>query len=345
MKNTEVHLVSYPDGLPTLEHFAVVETELPELKEREILIKNSYVSVDPYMSGRMEEGCESYVEPFGLDEPLEGDAVGEIVASNHPDYQVGEAVAHMLGWRKYAVLNPDEWVSEGPEAVDQFSVLRKVDTDLAPASCYIGALGMPGITAYGGLVYAGEVKSSDTVFVSGAAGAVGSLVGQIAKGRGCTVIGSAGSDEKVRYLTDTLGFDHAYNYKVTTPSEALREFAPEGIDLYFDNVGGEHLEAALAAIRPWGRVVECGYISGYGAPVPPGPKNYWPALFLNITIRGLLAPAYFDKYHELYEEVGNRIKSGEIKFPETILNGIEKTPEAFTGLFTGANLGKMLVKV
>lgn len=345
MRNLEVQLKRYPNRMVTTEDFAVVETQLPDLQDREILVENTYISVDPYMLGRMSE-ADSYVEPFTLNTAMEGDAVGTVIASNHPDFVVGETVAHLLGWRKYAIINPDEWPQPGPDAVDQAAVLRRVDTRLAPASAYLGALGMTGLTAYAGIVYAGEVKNDDVVFVSGAAGAVGSLAGQIAKQRGCTVIGSAGSDEKVKFLCDELGFDAAFNYKTQSPANALPALAPEGISLYFDCVGGDHLEAALDNIRPWGRVVGCGYISSYeSGEVPSGPPNYWPSMERNITIRGMLVPGYYDKWNNLYQDVGNLLKEGKIKSPQTLCGGLDNAVEAFLGLFSGANTGKMLVKV
>ena len=346
MKNREIHLKHYPQGLATEDDFELVETELPELGDREILVKNIYLSVDPYMFGQMIDSDDSYIDPYIPGEAMTGDAVGEVIASNHSDYATGELVAHFEGWREYAIVKVDDYAKPGPEAVDQLAVLRKVDTSIAPASAFIGALGMPGITAYGGIVYAGEIKAGETVFVSGSAGAVGSLVGQIAKNRACKVIGSAGSEEKVRMLKDELGFDEAFNYKTEAPEAALPRLVPEGIDVYFDNVGGDHLEAATQNIRPWGRIVECGYIQDYGdSDLPPGPKDYWGFLALNVTIRGLLAPGYYDKYEELYNEVGGLIKAGKVKIKETIYEGLERMPEAYCGLFKGANTGKMLIKV
>jgi len=344
MKNIEIQLVSRPGGMPSQKNFALVESGMPELQDREILVENEYMSVDPYMRGRMEEG-DSYIEPFKLNAPMEGHAVGKVAVSNHPDYPVDEYVTHMHGWRKYAVLRPDEGSRPG-EVIDAVTILRKVDLTIAPASTFIGVLGMPGLTAYAGIIHAGEVKPTDTVFVSGAAGAVGSLAGQIAKQRGCRVIGSAGSDEKVRVLTEEFGFDMAFNYKKEKLPDALGKAAPDGIDLYFDNVGGDHLEAAMAVMRPLGRIVACGYISSYNdTEIPPGPKNYWLALENQITIRGLLVTDYYHLREAFYREVGPWIRDGRVCYRETVYEGLEKAVDAFLGLFAGANVGKMLVQI
>jgi NADPH-dependent curcumin reductase CurA len=343
--NLEVHLVLRPLGTPTHDNFGLVESKVPGLQVGEILVENEYISVDPYLRGQMDD-IDSYIEPFALDKVMGGDAVGRVIASDHPEYSVGEYVAHMLGWRKYAVIRPDDWAKPGEVGEEAINLLRKVDPELAPASAFIGVLGMPGLTAYAGILYVGAVKPTDVVFVSGAAGAVGSLAGQIAKQRGAMVIGSAGSDEKVRLLTHEFGFDSAFNYKNEAPADAIARLAPEGIDVYFDNVGGDHLEAALAAMRRFGRVVCCGYISSYNeSETPPGPRNFWNVLDQEVTIRGILVPNHYDKWDAFYREVGPWIRDGRVQYRETVFEGLENAVDAFLGLFTGANIGKMLVKI
>ncbi|MCZ9340417.1 NADP-dependent oxidoreductase, partial [Streptomyces sp. TRM76130] len=247
--NREWHLLSRPVGWPKEEDFALVEADVPTPGEGQVLVRNVYVSVDPYMRGRM-SAAKSYVAPYELNQPMQGGAVGEVVASNAEGIAVGDHVLHWLGWREYA-------------AVDARSAV-KVDPEVAPLSTYLGVLGMTGLTAYAGLLRTASFKEGDAVFVSGAAGAVGGQVGQIAKLKGASrVIGSAGSDEKVRLLTEEYGFDAAFNYKDGDVSGQLRAAAPDGVDVYFDNVGGDHLEAAIGSLNRGGRIAVCGMISVY----------------------------------------------------------------------------------
>lgn len=325
----EIRLASRPVGEPTPENFRLAEVEVPDPGPDEVLVRNTYMSVDPYMRGRMND-VKSYVPPFGLDEPMQGGAVGEVVASNAEGLAVGDTVVHMSGWREYAVLH-----GKG---------CKKVPADLQTA--YLGVLGMPGLTAYVGLLDVGELRDGDIVFVSGAAGAVGSLAGQIAKLRGHTVIGSAGGPEKCAFVRDELGFDAAIDYRRGDLPGQLAEVAPKGIDLYFDNVGGDHLEAAIGHMRPHGRIALCGLISMYNATeLPPGPRNMMQVVGRRLTIRGFIVTDHADRMADFEREVGAWVRGGDLVVRETVVDGIERAPEAFLGLLRGANVGKMLVKL
>jgi NADPH-dependent curcumin reductase CurA len=327
----EVQLVARPQGEPKDSDFRLVETDLPEPGEGEVLIKNTWMSVDPYMRGRMND-AKSYVPPFQLDAPLDGGAVGEVVASNSDTLEPGDTVLHSLGWREYAVA-PAKGV-------------RKIDTSLAPAQAYLGVLGMPGLTAYAGLIEVAGLREDDVVFVSGAAGAVGGLAGQIAKQRGHTVIGSAGSPEKVAYVTGELGFDRAFDYHDGPVASLLRDAAPDGIDVYFDNVGTDHLEAAIGALNSFGRVAMCGAISQYNASSPaPGPRNLGLAVGKRLTLRGFIVRDHGHLMPDFLREVGTWLSEGRIKYRETVVEGIENAPDAFIGLLRGENTGKMLVRL
>ena len=289
------------------------------------------MSVDPYMRGRMND-VSSYVPPFALGAPLDGGVVGEVVESGAGEIAPGQRVLHQLGWREYAIVPAEH--------------ARPIDTELAPASAYLGALGMPGFTAYVGLLEIANLRDGDVVFVSAAAGAVGSMAGQIAKARGNRVIGSVGSAEKVAFVTDELGFDAAFNYKDGDVGQLLGEAAPEGIDVYFDNVGGDHLEAAIAALRPFGRVAMCGAISLYNATeLPPGPRNIPMIIGKRLTLRGYIISDHFERMPDFINEVGAWLREGRIRYRETVLEGIERAPEAMIGLLRGENLGKMLVRI
>ena len=327
----EVRLKSRPTGMPQTSNFELAEVAVPEADYGEVLVRNHYMSVDPYMRGRMYDR-KSYVPPFQVGEVLQGGAVGEVVASNNEQFPVGSFVQSNLGWREYAVSR-----GEG---------LTLVDPKLAPLSAYLGVLGMPGMTAYVGLFNAASMKDGETVFVSGAAGAVGSLAGQIAKIRGCRVIGSAGSDDKVTYLTQELGYDYAFNYREGGLLERLREGAPNGLDVYFDNVGADHLEAAIFHMRPFGRIALCGAIATYNDAEPrPGPRNLSMAIGLGLRLQGFIVSHYAQARNDFIRDVSGWIKEGRVKYEETVFDGIERAGEAFQGLFTGANTGKMLVKL
>ncbi|MEU6287477.1 NADP-dependent oxidoreductase [Streptomyces sp. NPDC005047] len=330
--NREWHLVTRPVGWPKPEDFALVETEVPTPGEGQVLVRNLYVSVDPYMRGRM-SAAKSYAAPYELGKAMQGGAVGEVVASNAEGFAVGDHVLHFLGWREYAAVNAKSAV--------------KVDPDAAPLSTYLGVLGMTGLTAYAGLLRTAAFKEGDTVFVSGAAGAVGSQVGQLAKLKGAArVVGSAGSDEKVRLLVDEYGFDAAFNYKDAPVSEQLRAAAPDGIDVYFDNVGGDHLEAAIGSLNLNGRIAICGAISVYNNTEPaPGPKNLARLIQTRGRIEGFLVGDHYDLQPKFVEEVGPWVASGALKYRETVVEGIENNLEAFLGVLRGDNTGKMIVKL
>lgn len=328
----EVRLAARPTGWPTTENFNVATVDLPELQDGEVLVRNAVMSVDPYMRGRMDDR-PSYVPPFQVGAALEGGAVGEVVVSKSDNVATGTQVLHGFGWREYAVLPAKR--------------VQPIDTAVAPASAYLGVLGMPGFTAYVGLTEIAAMKEGDAVFVSGAAGAVGSLVGQIARRRGASrVVGSAGSADKVRHLVDDLGFDAAFNYKDGNVGKQLREAAHDGIDVYFDNVGGDHLEAAIGSLNTFGRVAVCGMISQYNATeATPAPRNLALLITKRLSIRGFivsdnnaLQPAFLD-------EVGPWVRDGSLITEETFVDGgVDAAPQAFIDLMRGANTGKMLVR-
>lgn len=326
----EIRLASRPKGVPTAANFTLARTELPPLQEGQVLVRNLFLSVDPYMRGRMNEG-KSYVPPFALGQPLDGGAVGEVVASRAPAFPPGDAVTSNYGWREYFIATPPE--------------LHPVSRDIQPLSAYLGVLGMTGMTAWVGLNLV-EVKAGDVVYISGAAGAVGNVAGQLAKLRGCRVIGSAGSLEKVRFLREACGFDVAFDYKTGPILEQLRVAVPDGIDVYFDNVGGEALEAALATLRVNGRIIACGGISGYNDEQPrPGPANLFNLITKRLTMKGLIVSDWLDRQVEFEKEAGRYFKSGRLKNKETVVEGIDAAVGAFLGLFAGKNIGKMVVKL
>ncbi len=324
----EIHLAARPEGEPKPSDFRLVETELPDPAPGEVLVRSTWMSVDPYMRGRMNEG-RSYVPPFALDAPLEGGAIGEVVASADERFAPGDVVRHNAGWREHAIVPAD-----GAE---------HVDTAGAPLQHALGALGMPGMTAYVGLHLA-ELRDGDIVFVSGAAGAVGSMAAQLAKLRGHTVIGSAGSPEKVAMLRDELGLDAAFDYHDGPVAELLAEAAPDGIDVYFDNVGAEHLEAAIGAMRQFGRITMCGSIAGYNTP-QPGPRNIGLMVGRRLTARGFIVSDHADLRGDFVRDVAPLVADGTIVVRETVVEGLENAPQAFIDLLRGANTGKMLVKL
>ncbi|WP_020501106.1 NADP-dependent oxidoreductase [Sciscionella marina] len=328
----EFHLASRPSGWPKLENVTLVETPLPGLEDGQILVRNEFISLDPAMRGWMNEG-RSYAPPFQVGKAMWGGAVGEVLESRSEKFAAGDHVLHGLGWRDKAI------VSAGSA--------RTIDTAAAPSSAYLGVLGMPGMTAYVGLIRMAEFKKGDVVFVSGAAGAVGSLAGQLAKQFGASkVIGSAGSAEKVRYLKEEVGFDEAFNYKDAPVAESLRAAAPDGIDVYFDNVGGDHLEAALFAMNDFGRIAACGAISQYNNEKPePGPRNLFFIVSKRVAIRGFIVSDNYDMAGQFTKEVAPLVVNGSVSYRETIVDGLENTPQAFIDLLSGANTGKMLVRL
>ncbi|WP_174536278.1 NADP-dependent oxidoreductase [Micromonospora chalcea] len=329
--NREIHLASRPEGWPTAENFRLVTTEVPTPGPGQVVVRNRFMSVDPYMRGRMND-VKSYVPPFALDAPLDGGAIGEVVAGEAGGVKPGDVVLHGLGWREYALVD-----AKGA---------RKIDPDLAPVTAYLGVLGMTGLTAYAGLLDVAAMKPGETVFVSGAAGAVGSMVGQIAKLRGAgRVIGSAGSAAKVERLA-ALGFDAAFDYHDGPVSKQLRAAAPDGVDVYFDNVGGDHLEAAIGAMNVHGRAAICGMIAQYNATEPPAaPRNLALVIGKRLTLRGFLVSDHGHLREQFVQEVAGWLREGRLSYDETVIDGIEQAPEAFLGLLRGENLGKMLVRL
>lgn len=330
--NKQILLAARPAGFPRESDFRLVESPMPQPAEGEVLLRVTYVSVDPYMRGRMRD-VVSYAEPVKIGEVMTGGAVAAVVESRNPVYQAGDIVEGMLGWQQYAV-------SSGAE-------LRKIDPSLAPVSTALGVLGMPGLTAYFGLLDICDPRPGETVVVSGAAGAVGTLVGQIAKIRGCRVVGVAGSDEKVRYLLNDLGFDAAFNYKTT--SDYLKKLAglcPDGIDVYFDNVGGAITDAVLMLINIKARVSICGQISQYNLEKPErGPRLLWTLIVKRARMEGFLVFEYADRYQEGLTQMARWLKEGKIKYREQFAEGIENVPSAFIGMLGGANIGKQLVRI
>lgn len=328
----EVHLVARPSGEPRPEDFSVVETTVDGPATGQILVRNDWMSVDPYMRGRMND-VKSYVPPFQLGKVMEGGAVGTVVASGSPDVPVGASVLHFQGWRQYALMDAAR--------------AKVVDTDAAPAQAYLGALGMVGLTAYAGLTAVAGLKEGDVVFVSGAAGAVGSLAGQIAKQLGASkVIGSAGGPEKKRRLLEEFGYDAAIDYREGDLEGQLAEAAPEGIDVYFDNVGGDHLRAAIQGMRVHGRAALCGAISVYNATEPvPGPDNLGLLVGKRIKLQGFLVGDHGDLAPEYYENAAQWLAEGKLRTEETVVEGIDNAVDAFLGMMRGANTGKMLVRL
>jgi len=335
----EWHLVRRPRGEPLDEDFALVETPLAPLDDGEILVRNTFLSVDPYMRGRMND-VKSYVPAYQLNQPMDGGAIGVVVqvggaATDATGREVvkGDTVLHGLGWRSHAVLPARR--------------ARVVDAAHAPAQAWLGVLGMPGLTAYVGLTRIARFREGERVFVSAAAGAVGSLVGQIARLKGASlVVGSAGGPEKTRWLTDDAGFDRAVDYKATPIGTGLREAAPEGIDVYFDNVGADHLEAAISSLRPNGRAAICGMIARYNdTEAAPGPRNMAMIIGKRLTLRGFIVSDHDDLRPQFEEEVGGWLREGKIVWRETVVEGIDQAVAGFRSLLSGGNTGKMLIRL
>ncbi len=330
-KNSEVLLASRPSGMSDLSNFSIREAKMPAPKEGEVLLKTLYLSVDPYMRGRMRD-APYFVEPFQINQPLSGGIVAEVVESKSPDLKKGDIVQGMLPWSNYSVSATKE--------------LQKVDPKLGPVSTALGVLGMPGMTAYFGLLEDGKPKKGETVVVTSAAGAVGSIVGQIAKIQGCRVVGVVGSDEKASFITKEFGFDAAINYKKPNYFEDLKKACPNGVDVFFDNVGGEISDRIFQLINEHARVVVCGQISQYNTDKPDmGPRLLWTILTKTATVKGFMVFDYSDeRYNKGVLQMADWIKQGKIKYKENIISGIENAPKAFIGLFKGENIGKQLVK-
>lgn len=332
LRSRQVHLVARPIGEPRPSDFAVVEVDVPEPADGEVLVRSLFASVDPYMRGRMND-AKSYVPPYALGEVMDGGAVGEVVTSHSDALSAGDVVVHGLGWREHAV---------GPARA-----FRRVEPlPGVPLSAWLGVLGMPGLTAWVGLLDIASYADGETVFVSGAAGAVGSLVGQLVVARGGRAVGSAGTPDKVRWLTEEVGYDAAFDYHDGPIAASLARVAPDGVDVFFDNVGGEHLEAAIDALRPRGRIAACGAISRYNSTGPqPGPDNMFLVVGKRLTIRGFIVSDHGDRRTAFEAEVGGMLREGRLVVRETVVDGIEAMPEAFRGLLRGANTGKMVVRL
>ena len=323
------HLMSRPQGLPSGENFALKPIELPPVGEGMVRVRNLWLSVDPYMRGRMND-VKSYVPPFQLEQPMEGGAVGEVVESRAAGFAAGDLVLHMAGWRDEAVL-------------DARTVNKLPNLGVEP-QLFLGNLGVTGATAYFGLLEVASAKEGDIVFVSAAAGAVGSAVVQIAKARGMTVIGSAGGEEKCEFVR-SLGADHVVDYKAQPILKGLASAAPDGIDVYFDNVGGDHLDAAFALARMRARFAICGMIEGYNKAEPAAFRFIMRVIAMRIRMQGFIVFDFQSRMDEFYREMGQLVASGRLQSRETVHDGLEAAPDAFLGLFSGENTGKMLVRL
>jgi NADPH-dependent curcumin reductase len=332
--NHQVLLVSRPQGEASAANFRVVQTPVPALADGQVLVRHQFLSLDPYMRGRMDD-AKSYADPQPLDSVMIGGTAGVVVESRHPKFAAGDAVVGMGGWQEYSVV-----------AGDAGGMLRKVDTTHIPLSAYLGAVGMPGVTAWYGLVKICEPKAGETVVVSAASGAVGGVVGQLAKVRGCRAVGIAGGPDKCRYVVEELGFDACIDYKAHSDPKsfyrALKEATPQGIDGYFENVGGAILDAVLSRMNAFGRIALCGMISGYeGAPIP----LTHPQLILRsrLKIQGFIVSEHMEVWPEALKELGTLVATGKLKYRESVAQGIAAAPEAFLGLLKGRNFGKQLV--
>ena len=322
-------LASRPNGVVSVDNFRLESAPIPSISAGQVLVRNHYLSLDPYMRMRMED-VKSYAAPQALDAVMVGGTAGEVVASNNPKFAVGDKVVGMLGWSEMGV--------------DDGSMLKKVDTTHIPLSAYLGAVGMPGMTAWYGLTQISKPKEGDTIAVSAASGAVGGVVGQLAKARGCRVIGIAGGKEKCSYVIDELGFDACIDYKGGNLYKDVKAAAPNGIDGLFENVGGVVMDAVLARMNPFGRIALCGLISGYdGEPMPI--HNMRVLLSMRLTLQGFIVSEHMELWPQGLTETGTLVATGKIKYRETIADGLAKAPEAFLGLLRGKNFGKQLVKL
>jgi len=332
MTNRRIILAARPEGLPKESDFRLIESDVPAPGDGQFLVRINYLSVDPYMRGRISE-IKSYADPVEVGDLMVGGTVGSVVESNHSDYRPGEVVVGYWGWQEYALSDGDG--------------VHRCNTSLAPMSTALGVLGMPGMTAYFGLLEIGQPEAGGTVFVSAAAGAVGSVVGQIAKIKGCRVVGSAGSPTKIRHLVEELGFDAAFNYKEANDyGEKIQEMCPEGIDVYYDNVGGKLTDAVFLHINVGARIVVCGQIDQYNATRPPrGPRPLWHLIVKRARVEGFLVFDFAERYGEAQQQLAEWVREGKIKYRETVIAGLENAPRAFIGLFHGENLGKQLVRV
>ena len=332
LASKEIRLAGRPQGAPTADNFEVAETQVAAPGEGEVRVRNLWMSVDPYMRARMIDDPKHYISAFQMGKALEGGAIGVVVDSGDPNFAPGDHVQSMMGWRE---------IFNAPG-----SALNKVDTQGLPLHAPLHIAGLTGLTAYYGLLKIGQPREGETVFVSAAAGAVGSIVSQIAKIKGCRVVGTAGSDEKCEWL-ESRGVDKAINYKTAgNLVKAVREAAPDGVDVYFENVGGDHLIAALENMNEHGRIPVCGMISGYNAEKPePGPPNLFRIIQRKLLLQGFIVSDHFDVYPEFIRDLAGWIKDGKVQWQETVVEGIDNAPDAFLRLFSGEKTGKMLVKL
>lgn len=331
LQSKEIRLVSRPQGEPALENFALSTVELPDLEPGQVLVRNAFFSIDPYMRGRMNEG-QSYVPPFALGKALDGAAVGQVVQSRDAAFPVSAWVQSLCGWRDY-------FVAPGQQ-------LRLIDATQAPPSAYLGVLGSTGLTAWVGLREIARIRENETIFISGGAGAVGSVACQLARQSGCRVISSAGSSSKVAFLKNQLQVDHAFNYREADPVEELRKAAPEGLHVYFDNTAGPQLEAALASMRNRGRLVMCGAISGYNKPVQ-GPRNLALTIVRRLRIEGFIVVDHLHRMAEFLAEAIPAVRAGKLLHQETAVQGIENAPQAFISMLRSgdAHIGKLVIRL
>jgi hypothetical protein len=334
--NKQIHLVSRPEGEPTSANFKLVEAPVPELTDGQVLVRNHYLSLDPYMRGRMNEG-KSYAQPQPLNEVMIGGTVGEVVASKNAAFKVGDKVVGMGGWQQYQVVDGDER-----------GALRVVDTTHVPLPAYLGAVGMPGVTGWYGLVKIIDPKPGQTVVVSAASGAVGSVVGQLAKVRGARAVGIAGGQAKCDFVVKELGFDACIDYRehgdVKSLSAALKQACPDGIDGYFENVGGMILDAVMLRANAFSRIAMCGMIAGYnGEPIPMAAPQL--ILVNRMRVEGFIVSEHMEVWPEALKELGMLVATRKLKYRESIADGLEAAPEAFIGLLKGRNFGKQLVKL
>ena len=332
MQNRQIILKSRPVGRPTPANFEFRSIEIPAPKEGELLLKSLYISVDPYMRGRMSD-AKSYVEPYQVGEPISGSVIAEVSESRHPDFAVGDVVvSRPLAWQEFQIAPAKS--------------VRKIDKEEVPLSFYLGVLGMTGLTAYFGLKDIGQPKNGEAIVISGAAGAVGTIAGQIAKIYGCHVVGIAGSEEKLRYLKDELHFDEVINYREEKNMEqAIARACPNGVDIYFDNVGGEISDAVMSNINKLARIIICGQIALYNATtVPTGPRIQPIILKKSALMKGFIISDYIERFPEGMAKLTEWIKEGKLQHRETIIKGFDKLPEAFIGLFDGVNTGKLIVE-
>jgi NADPH-dependent curcumin reductase CurA len=336
MINKQWHLVSRPTGEPSAANFKLVEAPVPEVQDGQVLVRQHFMSLDPYMRGRMNDG-KSYAQPQPLNAVMQGGSVGEVLASKNPAFQVGDKVVGPGGWQQYALVD-----------APQVALWRKVDASRVPLSAYLGAVGMPGVTAWVGLMTIIEPKAGETVVVSAASGAVGSVVGQLAKGLGCRVVGLAGGPDKCKAVVDEFGFDACIDYRqhpdLKSLSAALKDACPQGIDGYFENVGGLILDAVLLRANAFSRVAMCGMIAGYnGEPIPLAAPQL--ILVNRMKVQGFIVSEHMKHWPQALKELGEGVASGKLKYRETVAPNIESAPEAFIGLLKGKNFGKQLVKL